>query len=213
MMAERGEWPLENTVKSYRRHFLVCTGANEWPARLEDADGLLGQMARDAYALREAPRHAPKLTATDEPTSGTGLDLLVFPDAIRYQSVGPESWPAIVHDHLERGRQCEDVGATPLIGRHVFVCTHAARDDRCGTCGPPLIEALKEALASRGVEDVTVRATSHVGGHKYAGNVLIYPEGVWYGYVAIADVPRIVDEHLGSGRVVHELTRGRMESV
>ena len=58
-----------------------------------------------------------------------------------------------------------------------------------------------------------MRATSHVGGHKYAGNVIVYPEGVWYGYVRPDDAGRIVREHLARGRFVTDLLRGRMEAV
>jgi (2Fe-2S) ferredoxin len=49
-----------------------------------------------------------------------------------------------------------------------------------------------------------------VGGHEYAGNVLIYPGGNWYGYVTPADIPRIVDQHLVQGQIVWDLWRGRM---
>ena len=30
---------------------------------------------------------------------------------------------------------------------------------------------------------VALYKTSHVGGHKYAGNVIVYPPGDWLGYV------------------------------
>ena len=52
--------------------------------------------------------------------------------------------------------------------------------------------------------------TSHVGGHRFAGNVLIYPGGDWYGYVTPEDVPRLIERHLLGGTVVTELWRGRM---
>jgi (2Fe-2S) ferredoxin len=57
---------------------------------------------------------------------------------------------------------------------------------------------------------VTVRRTSHVGGHAFAGNVLIYPSGDWYGFVTPADVSRLVEDHLAGGKVVTDLWRGRM---
>jgi (2Fe-2S) ferredoxin len=49
-----------------------------------------------------------------------------------------------------------------------------------------------------------------VGGHKYAGNVIVYPEGVWYGYVRPDDAVRLVEEHLVEGRILEDLHRGRM---
>lgn len=208
----RGEWPLAGTVKPYRRHVLACTGGVGWPARLEDADGLLGALAREARAIRDDPGAAaepPKLTATDEPSSGTGLDLLVFPEALRCRIEEPTQGRAVLRDGpAEWGRR--GILSHPIDGRHVFVCVHAGRDERCGRCGPPVLAAIRGAVAAAGLDDVRVRATSHVGGHKYAGNVLVYPEGVWYGYMRPDDATRLVREHLVEGRLLSDLHRGTM---
>jgi len=206
----RGEWPLAGSVKPYHRHAFACIGRTGWPARLEDDDGLLGRMARDVRGLRDAGGSIPKLTATDEPSTGAGIDLLVFPEAVRYRGVDADRWRAVLESHLRAGVSAAGVEREPLPGRHVFVCVHAARDERCGRCGPPLRAALLDAVAEAGLGDVAVRATSHVGGHKYAGNVLVYPEGVWYGYVGPADARRIVREHLVEGRILQDLHRGSM---
>jgi hypothetical protein len=73
------------------------------------------------------------------------------------------------------------------------------------------VAAFQAALAERNLsETVTVWQTSHVGGHKFAGNILIYPGGDWYGYVTPADVPRLIEQHLLAGEVITELWRGRM---
>ena len=208
--SSRGEWSLADSVKPYHRHPFACTGERSWPARLEDAPGLLGTMARDVRDLREAAQ-IPKLTATDEPSREQGIDLLVFPAAVRCHVGDEAAWRAVLSDHL-----CGEVPAPlhgePLPGRHVFVCVHAARDERCGSCGPPLLAAIEAAVAELGLDDVTVRATSHVGGHKYAGNVIVYPEGVWYGYVRPDDAQRLVRDHLAEGRILEDLHRGGMIS-
>ncbi|KAI6038511.1 hypothetical protein EDC04DRAFT_2693708 [Pisolithus marmoratus] len=67
---------------------------------------------------------------------------------------------------------------------HVYVCTHVARDCRW---------TFREELQRRrnlGHQDQSTRVrlaeTAHVGGHKYAGNVLVYPHGEW-------TVPEILD--------------------
>lgn len=209
--AERGEWPLADSVKPYHRHAFACTGDRDWPARLEDHEGLLGTMAREVRDLRDAEGPIPKLTATDEPSTGRGIDLLVFPEAIRYRVVEPDDWRRVLHEHLLAGKRA-GVESESLPGRHIFVCVHAARDERCGRCGPPLLSAVREALSASRLKDVTVRATSHVGGHKYAGNVLVYPEGVWYGYVRPDDAGRLVREHLLGGRILEDLHRGSMST-
>ncbi|MGH7543363.1 MAG: sucrase/ferredoxin-like domain-containing protein [Gemmatimonadota bacterium] len=211
VFSSRGEWPLGDTVKPYHRHFLACTGGRDWPARIEEAEGLLGRMARDVREASDAERSGTKLTATDETSEGGGLDLLVFPDALRYRGVDGAAWAMILETHVKDGRVAGAVRSVPLDGHHVFVCVHGNRDERCGCWGPPVVEALRTACAEEGV-DVKVRATSHVGGHKYAGNVIVYPEGVWYGYVRPEDAGRLVREHLADGRVVVDLLRGRMEA-
>lgn len=52
---------------------------------------------------------------------------------------------------------------------------------------------------------------SHVGGHRYAGNVMIwFPNGVnvWYARVREADAFLIVQETLMKGRLITDLLRG-----
>jgi len=80
---------------------------------------------------------------------------------------------------LTRERWCGPGDGTTsgelLTGAHVFVCTHAARDARCGLCGPALIDAFRKEISDAGLEHlVAVRGCSHTGGHKYAGNVLVF---------------------------------------
>lgn len=80
-----------------------------------------------------------------------------------------------VDDVLVSGKPWASGVQEVLTGSHVFVCAHGSRDKRCGVCGPVLIEKLKEGIQSRGLNDkVFVSACSHVGGHKYAGNLIIY---------------------------------------
>ncbi|MGH7549281.1 MAG: sucrase/ferredoxin-like domain-containing protein [Gemmatimonadota bacterium] len=205
----RGDWALADSVKPYFRHFLVCTGTTKWPPRIEEAEGLLGRMARDVRALRDLVGTPPKLTATDEPSEEHGFDLLVYPDAIRYHGVDERAWPVILREHVEGGAVARGVRTSSLQRRAVLVCVHGARDERCGCRGPAILRELREACAAEEL-DVAVHATSHVGGHKYAANVIVYPEGVWYGTVRPEDVPMIVRDHLVENRWVAPLLRGRM---
>ncbi|TBU42100.1 Sucrase/ferredoxin-like-domain-containing protein [Dichomitus squalens] len=80
----------------------------------------------------------------------------------------------------------------------LYVCTHGARDCRCGDSGGDVARALRREVASRQglAERVSVGEVAHVGGHKYAANVLVYPYGEWLGTVQECDVPRLLDELL-----------------
>lgn len=207
---------LPGTVKYYERHLFVCTGHTNWPERIELGGGFLQTLA-DTIGLYAAEMpHKVKMTACNEPglkaeDAQDEYDILVFPDQVRYIGVRAADIPALVTGHLVGNRVSERLQHQPLTGQHVFVCVHGRRDERCGQCGPPLAQRFKAELNNRGLSNVVaVRRTSHVGGHAFAGNVLIYPGGNWYGFVTPEDVPRLVENHLLEGKIVTDLWRGRM---
>lgn len=203
--------PLPGTVKFYERHLFVCTGQTGWPARIEEGGGFVQALATALAPHLPRMSHRLKLTACDEPSAGPGHDLLIFPDMVRYRGVREGDLPALIEEHFVGNRISGRVPHEPLPGQHVFVCVHGERDERCGVCGPPLAERFAAELAARGLaKAVAVRRSSHIGGHRYAGNVLIYPGGDWYGYVTPADVPRLIEEHLLHRQLVADLWRGRM---
>ena len=80
-----------------------------------------------------------------------------------------------VEDVLVNGKPWASGVQETFSGSYVFVCAHGSRDKRCGVCGPVLIEKLNEEIELRGLKDqVFVSACSHIGGHKYAGNLIIF---------------------------------------
>ena len=77
----------------------------------------------------------------------------------------------------------------PTHELHFYVCTHGARDCRCGEMGGAVARALRDEVASlpsesvdsvHGKVKVRVGELAHVGGHKYAANLLVYPPGDWW---------------------------------
>jgi len=202
---------LAGTVRFYQRHLFVCTGQADWPAKIDIGGGFLQALA-EAIATRESEMPSVvKLTACDEPPAGAGYDLLLFADGIRYYGVREADIAKFVQEQLVHSRNVAGLDHGLLTGTHVFVCVHQRRDPRCGACGPAVAERFQAELRARGLLDtVTVRRTSHVGGHQHAGNVLIYPGGTWYGRVTTDDVPRIIDQHIVAGRTVADLWRGEM---
>ncbi len=203
--------PLPGTVKPYRRHLIVCTGHADWPAHLEAASDLAGELARAMAAQGEALSYPVKVTACDAAGTGPGCDILVFPDNLRYYGVTTADLPALIATQVLAGRPAAGIRHEPLDGIHIFVCTHDARDRRCGVCGPPVYASFAAEIAARGLEGrVHLYRSSHVGGHRYAANVLIYPTGDWYGYVTPAAVPLLIERALLGGDIVPELWRGRM---
>ncbi|KAI0307260.1 Sucrase/ferredoxin-like-domain-containing protein [Multifurca ochricompacta] len=69
------------------------------------------------------------------------------------------------------------------------------------------LQDLDEGLSKKAL----ILKTSHIGGHKYAGNVIIYmPQGagVWYGRVSPHEVEPIVHTTILGGRILPPLLRG-----
>ncbi|KAF1844727.1 leucyl-tRNA synthetase [Cucurbitaria berberidis CBS 394.84] len=100
----------------------------------------------------------------------------------------------------------------------ILICGHGGRDQRCGVLGPILQASFRKELQRRSI-DADVAQISHIGGHKYAGNVIIYVppsmqdnalrgSGIWYGRIGPENVEGVVDETLVKGRVIAELLRG-----
>jgi (2Fe-2S) ferredoxin len=131
----------------------------------------------------------------------------------------------------------------------VLICGHGGRDGRCGVMGPVLREEFERQLPNEGFtvlkepvevldeeertligdgksegKGARVGLISHIGGHKFAGNVILYfPPGlkgkdgeehelagcgIWYGRVEPKHVEGILKETLGKGKVIEELFRG-----
>jgi (2Fe-2S) ferredoxin len=133
----------------------------------------------------------------------------------------------------------------------VLICGHGGRDMRCGVMGPALRDEFEQQLPREGFQvlkgpvevdggegklllggaeengsnaSVRVGLISHIGGHKFAGNVILYIPpgtktvegskhalagcGIWYGRVEPKHVEGILKETVLSGRVIEELFRG-----
>lgn len=90
--------------------------------------------------------------------------------------------------------------SSPLSGSDVLICTHGARDERCGCAGPKLIQQVEDAQASRDTalgcdaeahqerrcepeHELRLWGSSHLGGHRFAPIAAVYPAGHWYGHL------------------------------
>ncbi|KAI9778352.1 MAG: hypothetical protein M1839_008139 [Geoglossum umbratile] len=134
-------------------------------------------------------------------------------------------------------------GACDVTDILILICGHRGRDERCGIMGPLLHAEFERMLSSIGAHKVLrgaplpvdtppnagatkpgarVGLISHVGGHKFAGNVIIYippsmtanrlaGKGIWYGRVKPSHVEGIIEETIVKGRVISELFRGGID--
>ena len=83
-----------------------------------------------------------------------------------------------------------------------LVCTHGRHDTCCAVEGRPVAAALAA------VRPAAVWECSHVGGDRFAANVLALPHGTYYGRVRPEDAPDLVAAH-DRGEVLPALVRGR----
>ena len=94
-------------------------------------------------------------------------------------------------------------GFGAAVGGPTFlVCGNGRRDACCAVRGRALLNALAGGHAERTWE------CTHLGGHRFAANLVCLPDGFVYGRVSPADGPRLADEYI-SGRVDPSQLRGR----
>ena len=84
----------------------------------------------------------------------------------------------------------------------LLVCTHGRHDACCAERGRPLAEALATVAPEQTWE------VSHIGGDRFAANVLVLPDGLYYGRLAVEDADVFAADVL-AGRLDLDHLRGR----
>jgi hypothetical protein len=100
---------------------------------------------------------------------------------------------------LGRGRS---VGGEKVAGQLLLVCTHGRHDPCCAERGRPLARATAAEFPEETWE------CSHIGGDRFAGNLVAFPHGLYFGRVDPRDGPRIARAYR-EGRIDLEHYRGR----
>lgn len=90
---------------------------------------------------------------------------------------------------------------TPSELPFFLVCTHGRHDTCCAVEGRPVAAALERSRPG------TAWECSHVGGDRFAANVVAMPHGLYYGRVTPEEAPALVDAH-ERGEVLPGLLRG-----
>jgi hypothetical protein len=148
-------------------------------------------------------RCAELAEALDEPLAGTA------PVAARWELVEREKPWGRDHGLKAEGAKVLLV-RNPTRGPHrapgpeprYLVCTNGARDPCCAIRGPAVASALAHARPGRVCE------CSHLGGHRFAANLLVLPDGLCFGRLDVRATLALVEE-LEAGRLPLEHFRGR----
>ncbi|KAF9359550.1 hypothetical protein BGX34_008306 [Mortierella sp. NVP85] len=173
-----------------------------------------------------------------EDWEGPGWQVIILPDHIMVNNVTAEQCddfyeaflkPSVGSMQLTDGSDAGggsrvQAGKTTFVARRwqpraaIMICSHKKRDKRCGVTAPILRKELVKVLRSKdmygdGEGDVEIWMVSHIGGHKFAGNVIVHRsegQAVWYGRVEPCHSQAIVEATVERGEVIRELYRGSM---
>ena len=96
-------------------------------------------------------------------------------------------------------------GIDPTSEALIAVCTHGRHDACCAELGRPVARAL---AASRHAD--AVWECSHIGGDRFAGNLLVLPRGLYYGRLD-PDAALEVADAVADARVALDHLRGRSD--
>jgi hypothetical protein len=182
------------TAPEQARSWLLIEHDGPWPADATEA-GLPGPLSKLAVGaaelgirvqlIRRPGRRRERPAGEPGGPGGPGLSPAVFVG----WTAGSSPWlrhgdAAAAGDLAEQLDGLPD-GAAPEFGEPAagplyLVCAHGRRDVCCARLGGPLARALSAAHPAR------VWETTHVGGHRYAANLVILPHGLYYGPVDAA---------------------------
>jgi len=208
---------LIGTVKKlYKHHIIICTGGTDWEPKIHKEHGSFAEKLHQSLSKQEDFSETVLVTNCSEKSLSTDpkqIDIIIFPQGIRYFGVTTEDLESLIKCHVMKDEVCSNIKHEKLPFQHlVLVCTHNSRDTRCGRIGPTVIDSLQQILKERNVgeDTVVVRACSHLGGHKYAAVLVVYPNGDWYGQMSTRNAEKLLDSYLGLRPPLTENWRGKM---
>lgn len=176
-----------------------------WGSRaLEDSSLSLEVKAHLNNLLKTIPRARLLLIKQSQPRAGVSVFVVRArarrPFAVRLTITDYEDLRAINFAAIASGDSLEG-GELTREPMHL-VCTHGKRDKCCAKFGNAIYNSMRARYGSQ------VWQSSHVGGDRFAANVVTFPHGLFYGHVAEDAAARIADQY-ARGQIVVENFRGR----
>ncbi|MDQ3907601.1 MAG: sucrase ferredoxin [Acidobacteriota bacterium] len=154
--------------------------------------------------LKTIPRSRLLFVKQSQPRETFGLTVVRArasrPYAVRLALKRYEELIDVNFDAIAAGDSTE--GGALTREPYYLVCTHGKRDKCCAKFGNAVYNALCEREGER------VWQSSHVGGDRFAANLVCFPHGLFYGRVGEDSASRIAGEY-ARGRIVIENFRGR----
>ena len=197
-LSRENDEPLAATASRIDNWFLV-EYRGLWTRDALPGSGLTDQVKQHLREQVASVPHARLLFVRRPDRRGTPR-LLAFtaasrPDEIRVTRTEFETYEDLRGVELMTGAEVDH----PLF----LVCTHGKHDPCCARYGRPLYEALRDEL-----EPEWAWQSSHIGGDRFAGNLVCLPEGLYYGRVDREAAGSVLDEHFDR-RILLDHYRGR----
>lgn len=204
---------LSNTVKPYDLHIAVCSEENpeDWPRDVGESEimqliqGVVDEVSWNQKFKINFCSYAPDRNYT---LGSQMVSLLVFPHNKMFSFVPTRSSLRGFLDHLtnstplENNIECSDLQWKSTV----LVCCHKNKDLRCGRLGPQVVDRLLELEKDDG--DIKVLRCSHLGGHRFAGTMVAYPSGNWFGNITKDNVEEVLKSSIKGNIVDKKYFRG-----
>lgn len=198
--------PMLGTASTIRSWLLLEHGGPWGPHALDDAR--MRTPARRALHAAEE-RFGVRVLLIRRPSTTPARDRSAMCFAIRS---GPgEPWieraeldrlDEVAEVNVEALANGETTGMTRIDEPLLLVCTHGRHDPCCAERGRPLAQVL---VAS---ETDATWESSHVGGDRFAGNIVAFPHGMYFGRVTPGDAASLAAAYR-AGRIDLAHHRGR----
>lgn len=198
-IARENDEPLGATA-SRIDHWLLVEYRSLWSHDALSGSGLSDQVKA---RLRElvAARPRTRLLFIRRPDRRHHEGVLTY---VADSRVGHERLAGLEVEEHEELRRIDPFEAAEQLDEPLFlVCTHGKHDRCCARYGRPLWEGVSEQL-----DESSAWQCTHVGGDRFAGNLVALPHGIYYGRVDRDDVGDVLDHHF-SGQLALDRYRGR----
>lgn len=195
-VAEELDEPMAGTV-DHRPRWLLVEDRSAWGERaVEEVLGVLFARAAKAAGVQVVlVRRRAGPPAADAARRITLVDTVARRAARRVVGGLGELTLALVTGPLD---EFGDADRSPSF----LVCTNGKRDACCALRGRAVLAALAEAHGD------AVWECTHLGGHRFAANLVCLPDGLVYGRVRPDDALEVVDAYL-RGSIGLDHLRGR----
>ncbi|KAE8382893.1 Sucrase/ferredoxin-like-domain-containing protein [Aspergillus bertholletiae] len=215
-------------IKEFHTHVLVATGKSDWTERVENEKGSLmeafdrsSNQSKHGRMMVSASNLSNPIHETNGDHQATqGTTVLLLPSFTFVDSVTTGDVRHLVDSFIDAPKGQPVASQLPSrpcpYDYVVLLCSHRRRDARCGITAPLIKKELERHLRPHGLyrdaDDerpggVGIFFVSHVGGHKFAANVLIYrkqaEQMIWLARVKPEHCEGVVNYTILQGKVVH----------